>query len=85
MKIVRLLSLHDNNLSGVLPGVLRKITELYEMTFDDKNLLSGPIPTSFKALDELSQLSFQDTAICEPSDKEFQKREIKNLVFWSWD
>ncbi len=75
------LNLSDNDLVGVIPEELAKLTYLERMDLSANEGLRGRLPTGLTELD-LAHLSLEGTQACAPTDSSFQQwlTEIPNYA-----
>ena len=67
------LNLANNNLSGILPPELAKLTDLVRIDFSNNEGLTGPLSQAFSELRSLEVLSLEGTQICAPPDVVLQE------------
>ena len=67
------LNLSNNNLRGILPPELARLTDLVRIDFSNNEGLTGPLPQTFSQLLSLEELSLDGTQICMPPDVVLQE------------
>ena len=66
------LKVEKNNLSGSIPPDFRDMSELRELAVTDNGDMAGPLPSELTELSSVSTLMADGTALCAPSDPDFQ-------------
>ena len=67
-----LLFLSDNQLSGAIPPEMGQLQQIVHLSLADNPSLTGPLPRTFLSLAP-DFLDIRNTALCIPSDVEFQE------------
>ena len=66
------LQLSGNNLRGSVPSEFGRLTRLQLLSVSDNPRLAGPLPVSLLVLDRLETIQAAGTALCAPTDPDFQ-------------